>query len=87
MSVNHFPYLPVVMNLENNPCIHCRDGDPDRHQNFIVCSLVRCQPFLKISCKSVGKFLREVAKRQTVRQANNDENITSLAEANILIYR
>jgi len=21
MSVNHFPYLPVVMNPENNPCM------------------------------------------------------------------
>jgi len=21
MSVNHFPYLPIVMNPENNPCI------------------------------------------------------------------
>ena len=44
------------------------DGDPDRHQNLIACSLVHCQPFLKISCKSVWKFLRKVANRQTDKQ-------------------
>ena len=37
----------------------------DRHQNLIICSLVHCQPSLRISCKSVGKFLRKVANRQT----------------------
>jgi len=57
------------------------DGDPDRHQNLTICLLAHCQPSLKISCKSVRKFLREVAKRQTDRQTNNKENITSLAEA------
>jgi len=39
--------------------------DPDRHQNLDICSLARCQPSLKISCKSVHKFLRKVANRQT----------------------
>jgi len=39
------------------------------------CSLAHCQPSLKISRKSVGKFLRKVANRQT-----NDDYITSLAE-------
>ena len=67
----HFPYLPVVTNSENNP-----DGDPDRHQNLIICSLADCQHSLKISWKSVGKFLRKVANKQI----NNDENITFLAE-------
>jgi len=56
--------------------------DPDRHQNLTVCSLARCQPSLKISCKSVLKFLRKVAKRQTNTQTNHDENINSLAEVN-----
>ena len=61
------------------------DGDPDRHQNLPICSLTNCRPSLKISCKSVRKFLSEVANRQktdnqTDRQTNNDENITSLAE-------
>jgi len=39
------------------------DGDPDRHQNLIACSLANCQPSLKISCKSVRKFLRKVANK------------------------
>ena len=48
------------------------DGDKDRHQNLTVCSLANCQRSLKISYKSVPKFLRKVANRQTNRQANND---------------
>ena len=44
------------------------DGDPDRHQNLIICSLIHCQPFLKISCKSVGTFSPKVANRQTDKQ-------------------
>jgi len=54
--------------------------DPDRHQNLIICSLAHCQPSLKISCKSVWKFLHKVANRQTDRQTNKDNYITSLAE-------
>jgi len=55
------------------------DGDPDRHQNLIICSfsLADCQPSVKISCKSVARFC---AKLLTDRQADNDENITCLAE-------
>ena len=41
------------------------DGDPDRHQNSIICSMANCQPSLKISCKSVWTFLRRVANKQT----------------------
>jgi len=37
---------------------------------------LHCQPFLKISCKSVQKFLRKVANKQT----NDDENVSALAE-------
>ena len=51
--------------------ISIRIRDPDRHQNLgliIFCSLAHCQPSLKISCKSVRKFLRKVANRQTNRQ-------------------
>jgi len=55
------------------------DGDPDRHQNLTICSLAHCQPSLKMSCKSVQKFLRKVANKQI----NNDENISSLAEVKI----
>jgi len=56
----------------------CRDTDP--HQNLIVCSFAHCQPSLKISRKSVWKFFRKVANRQT----NNDENVCSLAEVTTL---
>jgi len=55
------------------------DGDPDRHQNLIICSLAHCQLSLKVSCKFVWKFLRKVANKQTDGQTDNDENITSLA--------
>jgi len=44
------------------------DGDPDRHQNLIICSLAYCQPSMKISCKSVWTFLHQVANRQTNKQ-------------------
>jgi len=54
--------------------IWIRIPNPDRYQNLTICSLAHCQPFLKISCKSVLKFLRRVANRQTDRQANNDVN-------------
>jgi len=40
--------------------------DPNRHQNWIICSLALCQSSLKISCKSVGKFLR--TDKQTNKQ-------------------
>ena len=36
-----------------------------RHQYLIICSLAHWQPSLKISCRSVRTFLREVANRQT----------------------
>ena len=52
------------------------DGDMDHHQNLIICSLAHCQPSLKISCKSIWKFLCKVANRHT----DNDKNITSLVE-------
>jgi len=39
------------------------------------------QPSLKISCKSVRKFMRKVANRHTDRQTkNNDDCLSSLAE-------
>ena len=50
--------------------IRIRISDPDCHENLIICfcSLAHCQPSLKISCKSVCKFLRKVANRQTDKQ-------------------
>jgi len=61
--------------------IRIRIRDPDCHQNLIICSLAHCQPSLKSSPKSVQKlFLRKVANRQTNRQTNDDDYISSLAE-------
>jgi len=34
--------------------------DSDRHQNLIIYSMALCQPSLKISCKSVRKFLSKL---------------------------
>jgi len=52
------------------------DGDVDRHQNVIICSLAHCQRSLQISCRSVWSFLRKVANKQSDKQTNNDVNIT-----------
>ena len=48
-----------------------RIPDKDHHQNLIVCSLAHCQPSLKISYKSVWKFLHTVANKQTDNDKNN----------------
>ena len=77
MSVHHFPYLPIVTNPENNPLYP--DGDSDHHRNFTICSSAHCPPSLKISCKSVWKFLHKVANRQT----NNDKKHILLGGVNI----
>ena len=60
--------------------IHIRMSDPDCHRNLTICSLVHCQPSLKISCKSIWKFLRKVANRQRDRQTNDDGYISPSAE-------
>jgi len=62
-----------------------RDAGSDRHQNLIVCSLAHCQHSLKISCKSVRKFLRKVGNRQTNRQTSNDDYITSILGTKIKV--
>jgi len=60
--------------------IQIRIRDSDRHQYLVVYSLAHCQASLKIPYKSVRKFLRKVANKQTDKQINNDDYITSLAE-------
>jgi len=57
------------------------DGDPDHYRNLITSSLAHCQPSLKISCKSVWKFLCKVANGQT-----NDKNICSFAEVTMTTF-
>jgi len=47
-----------------------RIRDPDSHQNLIICSWAHCQPTLKMSCKSVRKFLRIVDNKQSNRQTD-----------------
>ena len=75
--VNHFPYLPIVTNPENNRCIQMWTRLPPKFNHLFIGPLLTP---LKISCKSVRKFLRKVANRQT----NNDAYISSLAEVLIL---
>jgi len=52
--------------------------DLNRDQNLIICSLAHCQPCRKISCKSIHKFLRKVANRQTDKQTNKQPQLHSL---------
>ena len=67
----------------------------DCHQNLIICSLAHCQPSLKISCKSVRKFLRKVANRQTtislrkliLLDESNDQIVNTIAQQNADIYK
>ena len=63
----------VVIRIRIRIRILIRIRDPNRHENLIVCLLAHCQPSLKISCKSVGKFLHKVANKQTDKQTNNDD--------------
>ena len=80
MSVNHFPYLPLVTNPENKACIQTVN-DPDHHQYLIICSLAHCQSSLKFCANPFGSFRAKLlTDRQTNKQTHNDEHITSLAE-------
>jgi len=80
--VNHFPYSVSPNSDESGKQYLYTDSDSDRRQNLIICSLAHCQPSLKISCKSVWKFLRKVANRQTTTNY-----VSSLAEVtNIYKY-
>ena len=63
------------------------DTDPDQHQNWITSSFSHAEHFLKISSKSIHYFLSYFVHRQTDRQTNSPENITSLAEViNFTVY-
>jgi len=57
--------IPPPRHVFTSVAIRIRIRIPNRLQNLIVCSLAHCQPSLKIACKSVRKFLRKVANRQT----------------------
>ena len=60
---------------------------PDHHQSLINSSLYYLWPLRKISSQSVHNFLSNVIQRQTDRQTNTTNNITSFAKVvNIAIY-
>ena len=69
VSVNHFMYHDPNSDESEKQSLY-PDSDSDRHQNLIVYLTAHCQPSLKISCKSVRKFLRKVANRQTDKQTS-----------------
>jgi len=56
------------------------DGDLDREQNLIILFIGHCQPSLKISCKSVLKFL--LRNRQTDKQTNKQTVTITLGGGN-----
>ena len=60
------------------------DSDPNHSQNLIISSFYLFGHTLKISSKSVHKFLSYLVQKQTNKQTEGQavpgENITSLAE-------
>ena len=70
MSVNHFPYLPIVTNPEKNPCIQTVIQTATEIYSFIPENFMQIR--LEVFCEKF-KFL-------TDKQTNNDENVSSLAE-------
>ena len=64
------------------------DSDPDHSQNLIVSSFYLVRHILKISSKSIHKFLSYLVHKQTNKirdgETNPGENITSLAEVIIM---
>ena len=60
---------------------------PDHHQSLINSLLYYLGPLRKISSQSVHNFQSNVVHRQTDRQTNTTNNITSFAKVvNIAIY-
>ena len=53
------------------------DKYADHHQNVMAASLDQTTTLIKFSCKSIQEFL---ANKQTNKQTDPGENITSLAE-------
>ena len=60
------------------------DSDPDHSQNLIISSFYLFRHIVKISSKSVHKFLSYLVHKQTDGQTNPGKNITSLAEGSKL---
>ena len=62
------------------------DGDLDHRQNLTICSLAHCQPSLKMSCKSIWKFLRKIANRQTDKQTDKQRQKHNLLGSRVITY-
>jgi len=54
--------------LRQDMSYQCRDTDPDRHKNVIICSSAHYQHSLKISCKSGSFCTKLLTDRQTNKQ-------------------
>jgi len=70
----HFPYLPVVSNTENNPCIQTVIRIATEIKTFVHWLIANSA--WKFHANPCGSFY---AKLLTDKQTNNDENISSLA--------
>jgi len=68
-----------VTNPENNPCIQTAIRIATKLNYLFTADPL---PIFPENCMQIGSeaFLRKVANRQTDRQTNDDENITSLAK-------
>jgi len=71
MSVNHFPYLPIVTNLENNSCIQTVIWIATK-----IYSVVHW-PIANLPSKFNANPFESFCK--TDRQTDYDQNISSLA--------
>ena len=57
------------------------DGDLDRHENLIICSLLSCSLPCKFCVNLFGNFCAKwLTKRWMDKQTNNGDYISSLAE-------
>jgi len=75
MSVNYFPYIPIVTNPENNPNIQTVTRIATEIWSFVHWPIANL-PW-KFHANPFGSFC---AKLLADKQANTDENISSLVE-------
>jgi len=67
--------------------IRIRISWPDRHQNLIVCSMAHCLLSWKFRANPFGSFCAKLlTDKQTNRQTNNDDYISSLVEVGWLEF-
>jgi len=79
MSVNHFPYLPILTNPENNPCIQTVIRIATKFQPVVHWPIANL-PWKFHANPFWGFCAKLLTNRQTGRQTNNDENISFFAE-------